>query len=293
MLIANPLYDTVFKYLMEDKEVAKRIIGILIGADILDIAFKATEHAYPASKERPLTLFRMDFLAKIATPQGPRKVLIEVQKARRPTDLNRFRNYLGQQYALPEEPPLPIITIYFLGYKLDGMPEAVTKVSRRLEGVPSGKLYTDSHEFVDSLTHDCYIVQVRRLRKRLQTPIEKVLSIFDQSYQIKGGKPYFLNYPEEVDDELLRRILRRLHKITADEALRKTVEDEEEAEREYEAVMRLLKQQEANAVLARQRKEEARQRVEEAIRLLLEMGLSAEEIARRLQIDVEQVKRLS
>jgi hypothetical protein len=251
MLIANPLYDTVFKYLMEDKEVSKRIIGILIGADILEIEFKTTENAYPADKDRPLSLFRMDFLAKISTPQGPRKVLIEVQKARRPTDLNRFRNYLGQQYDLLEEPPLPIITIYFLGYKLDQMPEAVTKVSRRLEGVPSGKLYAGPHEFVDSLTHDCYVVQVRRLRKRLQSPIEKVLSVFDQSYQIKGGKPYFLNYPEEAGGELMQRILRRLHKIAADEALRKWVEDEEEAEREYEAVLRLLKQQEAAAAVAR------------------------------------------
>jgi hypothetical protein len=289
MLIANPIYDTVFKYLMEDTEIAKRIIGILIGQDILELEFRATERVHDTGGI-PLPLFRMDFLAKVNTPEGPKKVLIEVQKSRRPTDLSRFRSYLGKQYALRGELPVPIITIYFLGYDIDNLPEAVTKVGRTLQGVITGKQFVESNDFVECLTHDSYIVQVKRLKKRLQTPVEKVLSVFDQSYQIEGEKAYFLNYPEGVDEEGLQRILRRLQKIAADQGLREQLETEEEAELEYESLVNEFSQQVEEE---RRQKEEERRQKEEAIRLLLSAGVSKEEIAERLKMDISLVQKFT
>ncbi|MCX6580294.1 MAG: hypothetical protein NT166_08920 [Candidatus Aminicenantes bacterium] len=37
MLIANPIYDTVFKYLMENLKVAKGIISTIIDEEILTL----------------------------------------------------------------------------------------------------------------------------------------------------------------------------------------------------------------------------------------------------------------
>jgi len=36
MIIANPIHDTVFKFLMEDFSIAKTIISVLIGEEIID-----------------------------------------------------------------------------------------------------------------------------------------------------------------------------------------------------------------------------------------------------------------
>ena len=40
MLIANPLYDVVFKYLLDDKKVAKLFIGVILGVEIVELEFK-------------------------------------------------------------------------------------------------------------------------------------------------------------------------------------------------------------------------------------------------------------
>ena len=36
MIIANPIYNSVFKYLMEDVEIAKYILSLIINKEIID-----------------------------------------------------------------------------------------------------------------------------------------------------------------------------------------------------------------------------------------------------------------
>jgi hypothetical protein len=40
MLIANPIYDVVFKYLMEDNKIAKLIISKIINDEIIELNAK-------------------------------------------------------------------------------------------------------------------------------------------------------------------------------------------------------------------------------------------------------------
>lgn len=44
MLIANPIYDTVFKYLMEQTSIAKGIIGSIIGENIVQLELQPQEN---------------------------------------------------------------------------------------------------------------------------------------------------------------------------------------------------------------------------------------------------------
>lgn len=43
MKIANPIYDVVFKYLMEDLSVAKLILETLLDKEIIELDFLPTE----------------------------------------------------------------------------------------------------------------------------------------------------------------------------------------------------------------------------------------------------------
>ena len=43
MLIANPIYDVVFKYLLEDNKIAKLIIGKIIGEEVIELIPKPQE----------------------------------------------------------------------------------------------------------------------------------------------------------------------------------------------------------------------------------------------------------
>ncbi|MDR2423598.1 MAG: hypothetical protein LBD59_02600, partial [Prevotellaceae bacterium] len=102
MYIANPIYDVVFKYMMEDNKVAKKFISTIISEQIEELEFAPQETVFtPYEKKEAAvnyTVCRLDFLAKINTASGCKTVIIEVQKAKMPTDIMRFRRYLGTQY---------------------------------------------------------------------------------------------------------------------------------------------------------------------------------------------------
>ncbi len=75
MLIANPIYDVVFKYLMEDAKVAKLLIGRIIDQEIIELEFRPQEfimqaHRPAGLQSSKLTFYRLDFSAKIKTDDG-------------------------------------------------------------------------------------------------------------------------------------------------------------------------------------------------------------------------------
>jgi hypothetical protein len=134
MRIANPIYDAVFKYLMEDTDIAKGLISEIIGEEIVDLELKPQEHF--SKKADQILIFRLDFKAIIKTSGGHyKKVLIELQKSKHLSDIVRFRKYLGENYRKEDEikdekgqtskVSLPIITIYFLGFKLENAEDAL------------------------------------------------------------------------------------------------------------------------------------------------------------------------
>ena len=98
MIIANPIYDVVFKKMMENERVAKFFIGTLLEQNIEAVEVQPQEFTY-LDELSALAVFRLDFIATIKTATGEhRKVLIEIQKAKNQIDLMRFRNYLAEQY---------------------------------------------------------------------------------------------------------------------------------------------------------------------------------------------------
>ena len=43
MIIANPIYDSVFKYLMDDNRVAKLIVSALLAEEVEELEFRPAE----------------------------------------------------------------------------------------------------------------------------------------------------------------------------------------------------------------------------------------------------------
>ena len=98
MKIINPLYDKAFKYLMENNKLAKKILSVILDVEVLEVALSQQETSLP-DERRGLTLFRLDFKAIIKQADGSQKtVLIELQKSKYKTDIQRFRSYLGANY---------------------------------------------------------------------------------------------------------------------------------------------------------------------------------------------------
>ena len=268
MYIANPIYDVVFKYLLDDEKVARLVLSALLGKEILELAFRPTEirrHAEHQDGTEWLVL-RMDFAATIRFEDGsPKLVLIEIQKANTAWDVQRFRRYLGANYLNPEnvysdstgrQQPLPLLTIYFLGEGLEGIDVPVLKINRHYLDVATGVEVPITDPFVEALTHDSIVVQINRLKNRRRTDLEQLLGVFDQG-RTSQSDPHLLDILEENFPERYRDVLRRLMRASAE----KDVRDGMEVEDDVVAAFQDQARQNARALEERDRVIEDKDRV--------------------------------
>jgi len=278
MLIANPIYDVVFKYLMANLDIAKGIISTIIDEEIVTLDFKAQEG--------------VDFIAKIKLKEGGYKnVLIELQKSNIPYDIERFRRYLGDQYKKVDDVPsesgegesskesLPIITIYFLGFSLSATLPNVIKVGRQYIDVLKGKEITERSEFIERLTHDSYVIQIPGLQVQLKNRLEYVLSVFQQENFVDKTR-HLKSYDYKTTDKLILKILKQLEKAAADEHLHRQLDLEEMALSEYENTFKHLerKLEEKDKVL-----EEKDKALEEKDKALEEKDKYIRELLKKLE----------
>jgi hypothetical protein len=240
VIIANPIYDVVFKRMMENERVAKFFIGTLLEQTIETVEVKPQEFTY-TEELVGLALFRLDFIATIKTGAGEyKKVLIEIQKARNQIDLMRFRNYLAEQYKKEDKVNnqkviLPITTIYILGFKLPEILTPCIKVERNYKDLINKTTLDTKSDFVEKLSHDSYVVQVERITDRYSTRLDKLLSVFEQSNFVDDYK-IIKEFNHNADLEEVKIITDILHYSGTNPAEKKKIETEQEAWRSINAM---------------------------------------------------------
>lgn len=245
MHIANPIYDVVFKYLLEDQKIAKLLISSIIGETIESLEFRPQEHS-KRFEAHSFTVYRLDFAATIRTSEGnTKRVLIEIQKAKFATDIMRFRRYLAGEYYMEDfelkkpldskegtrapielKDALPIVTIYFLGYRLEHTQAPVIKVERHYYNVVTGEEIHTKEDFIESLTHDSFVIQIPYLKEKRQTELLILLSVFDQSQQTDTA--HFLDIQETEFPKKYQAVIRRLQRAMADPEVLETMDLEDE-----------------------------------------------------------------
>jgi hypothetical protein len=305
MIIANPISDTVFKWLMDDVRIARFFIETLLEETITEVALKPQElpkegQLNPGSLAASFAMIRLDFIATIKTGTGEyKKVLIEIQKARNPTDIMRFRNYLGKHYMREDDiyingdkkmMALPIITIYLLGFKLPEIPTPAVKVSRQYVDQISHEVITGKNDFIEKLTHDSYVVQIPRIEGKLHSRLEQTLSFFEQKYYLDETH-MIKEYPYPIEDEHIKMIADALHYAGTDPDSRKIIDIEIEAYRVYNVTHKELQEAltETKKAMEKTDKElqETNKELEEKSKELEEKNKKLEEMAK----EIEQFKR--
>ncbi|HNF25796.1 MAG TPA: hypothetical protein PKV80_15105 [Leptospiraceae bacterium] len=279
--LANPIYDTVFKFLLEDLDIARELISEIIHQEIISIQVKPQENTVSLEKKDShknlrtesadhtsfFTVYRLDFVAEIQTEDGNKKILIELQKAKLATDIMRFRRYLGEQYT---KDSLPIITIYFIGYVLDRNLPKVIEVSRLYKDRLTGETAENSrNEFIDSLTHDSFVIQLFGLETKMRNRLEKVLSVFSQAAD--KLKEHIVYYNYRLDDDLQQRIVTRLNYAASDEKLKRQMDLEEEILMELQDLERKIEKQAQTIEEKEKAIEEKEKTIEEQNRLIQEL----------------------
>ena len=239
--IANPIYDTVFKYIMHDSKIAGALLSAIIGEKIVELEFSATEYTLRDDADlselnrtlEQIAVCRIDFKAKIETGTGHKIVTIELQKAKLDTDIMRFRRYLGVMYQDPENAcdkdkvkPRQIYCIYFLNYDVGFSNCPVLEVNNVVTDVATGEKLENTSEFVAGLHHRSWIVQIRQLKEKRRNALENLLSIFDQTY-VSGNK-HILEIDESQYPEEYRFITRKLLEAFASKRVREKMQMEDD-----------------------------------------------------------------
>ncbi len=152
----------------------------------------------------------------------------------------RFRNYLAEQYKKKEKINdknllLPIITIYILGFKLPELHTPCIKIERNYRDLINKKIITQKSDFVEQLTHDCFIVQVDRITNKYQTKLDKLLSVFEQTNFLDDTQ-ITKEYNHNTDLEEVEIITSILHYTGTNPTEKRKIEVEQEAWRTVEAM---------------------------------------------------------
>ncbi len=235
--IANPIYDVVFKYLMEDERVVKILLSALLKKTVVEVEMR--KHEYSNVQRDKISMFRIDFGAKVREEDGSiRLVLIELQKTWLETETLRFRQYLGAQYANPDNmlkddehisQGIPMVAVYLLGHRVGDIEEPVLYVKHEsydYEGNVVTKGLPDP--FVESLTHNSILVQIPRLHGHVNNRLEEILSIFDQTRKNRDNRQVIdINEADYADDAEMMLIIHRLLAAAADAQVRQDMNAEE------------------------------------------------------------------
>lgn len=300
--IANPIYDSVFKYLMEDERIAKTLLSALLKKEVVAVEMRRNE--YTNGVRDNISMFRIDFGAHVKEPDGTiRLVLIELQKTWLETETLRFRQYLGAQYSNPENVPsennkdgyaIPMVAIYLLGHRVGDINVPVLYVKHKAYDY-DGNVVTDGipDPFVESLIHDSIIVQIPLLHGQVNNRLEKVLSVFDQS-QKNGSDRHVLNVNDTPfdDDDDMQYLLRRLLMAAANAQLRQEMNVEDEYFKALEDRDTALMIKDKKLAEQAEQLEQNKARLRTMALLLSNSGMSVEEIAKSVGMSQDQVKLL-
>ena len=313
LYIANPIYDIVFKYLMEDERVVKILLSALLKKPVVEVELR--KHEYSNVQRDKISMFRIDFGAKVRNADGSlHLVLIELQKTWLETETLRFRQYLGAQYANPDNMlkekdrnsmGIPMVAVYLLGHRVGDIEEPVLYVKHNAFDYEGNEVTQGLPDpFVDSLTHNSIIVQIPRLHGHVNNRLEEILSVFDQTRKNKdNGQVLNINESEYVGDEEMMVIIHRLLAAAADAQVRQDMNTEDEffkaiEDRDTAIMLRDRQLAEQGQQLAEQGQQlaEQGQQLAEQGQQLAEQNSIIIESARQLKasgLDVEQIAAIT
>lgn len=306
--IANPIYDSVFKYLMEDERIAKTILSALLKKDVVSIS--ARPHEYANETRDKISMFRIDFAANIREADGKEHlILVELQKTWLETETLRFRQYLGAQYSNKrnidrnsrEGYAIPLVTIYLLGHRVGDIEEPVVYVNHQSYDY-YGNVVTKGmpDPFIESLVHNSIIVQIPLLHGQINNRLDKVLSVFDQS-KADADDPHVLSLDEKdyEGDDSMEYIVHRLTEAAADADMRQDMNVEDEyysaIENRDTAIMKRdkkIKEQEEELSEKDKKLSEKDSQIRSLALALKDKGMTNGQISVLIDVDAERLERI-
>ena len=266
LIIPNPIYDVVFRYLMEDTDSAMIVLSTLINERIKKLYLEPLTHSEkkeiqteieiqdPKTKD-DIKLFHLDFTALIELPDGSEElIMIELQKASEPDDIFRFKRYISKNFQKKQKKeitdpktqaietinkPIRLIPIFILNFRIENeINDLLIKTNRIKTGIFKNKNLQKHNEFIDNLSYDIWIVQLPNLHNVFEEDYKNdeykqklytLLKLFDQKSKVKDNE-HRLRIIRKIFPGFLDRVIKRIQAASINNP---DLEDQMFAEDEY------------------------------------------------------------
>lgn len=327
MRVFNPIYDTIFKFLMEDIEVAHGLISLIIEEEVVELipAPQESTSFELKLKYNQLPLIRLDYVAIIKTlsekgEEQYHKVSIEVQKSPFVPEMGRFRKYVSEKYARQSEfktdkdsvqkAYLPLKTIYFIDKAFNKQLPPVMRRRGDYWDVLEHKKYTGSKDhFVELLNHDSWFIQMEILPTEMKSELLYCLSVFAPWLRDAEDERY-INLPENDQGlqkyQLLSKIMNRLYlagksrevetALEMEASLEKYIDnlerDKQHAEKERFELLKQKEKERKQKENERRQKEEALQKIIDLARFLKSMNVPVKQIIAKTGLSGDDIDKL-
>ena len=252
IIIPNPIYDVVFRYLMEDPDSAMIVVSTLINENIIKLQLEPITHSEKKEKslmsalqdpktKDDLRLFHLDFTATVLLPDGTEElIMIELQKATEPDDIFRFKRYISRNFQKKIEVevidvetltvrkvnrPIRLVPVFILNFRIENeINDLLIKTKRVKEGFFKNKALQMPNEFIDNLSYDILVVQLPNLENINEDEYRKdeyknklfaLLKLFDQKSRVRDNE-HRLRLIRKFFPGFLDRVLRRLQSADID-----------------------------------------------------------------------------
>ena len=302
--VANPIYDSVFKFLMEDERIAKTVLSALLKKEVVSVEMRRHEH--PNITRDNISMFRIDFAARVMQDDGStRLVLIELQKTWLSTETLRFRRYLAAQYNAEENMlkesnsetgpyAIPMIAIYLLGHRIGDIDKAVVYVNHKALDYDGKEIENGENDpFINSLTHDSIIVQIPLLHGKINNKLDRVLSVFDQSQRDDSNQHIIrLDINNYEGDSELMHLVHRLGLAAMNASVRQEMDDEDEFFSAIESRDTQLMQMNKRLSETTSQLNETTAQLKAVVEVMLQNGMSVGTIANTINKSADDVKDL-
>ena len=252
IIIPNPIYDLIFRYLMEDIESAKIVISTLINENIKKLHLEPTTHTQkkenhtkieisdPKTNEN-IKMFHLDFTAVVELPDGSEElIMIELQKASEPDDIFRFKRYISKNFQRKQEKeitdpktqaietvskPIRLIPIFILNFRIENeINDLLIKTNKIKTGIFKNKNLSKHNEFIDNLTYDIWVIQLPNLQNvneedykddEYKQKLYSLLKLFDQKSKVKNNE-HRLRLIRKLFPGFLDRVIKRIQSASID-----------------------------------------------------------------------------
>ena len=180
-----------------------------------------------------------------------------------------------------------------MGHELDYAKSSIIAVNRTYKDMVTNEQLTVKESFIESLTHNSYVIVIPNLAKNRRNDLEKLLSIFDQSTFVDADH-HILNIKEEDYPVKHRSLIRRLQSAIVEPEMRKQMEVEDNILCEFEDMQREIMQYKEKIAEVEQEASEAKLEANEAKQEASEAkqaASAAEQAASSAKLENEELRK--